>query len=214
MLRSPLSRRPVHVFSLASAKLGKALALGLFLFACAVPAGGAYVSAPSRSRSGAAGGATAEAAGTAGAQSEGPRYPPACRQSWALEDVPAGDARVLVVCGNDIRREPIVVGAMSRAIDPGLESAHERVCTCASRMAAPQFVDLVVTAVPDEGRASVEASEPDGELDPGVASAFASCVGKIATSFPRFVGGACPEIRRRRRSCTRSTSISADEVEL
>jgi len=181
---------PVPTYALLSASVRLAtVALGLV--ACGVPAGGAYVSAPSGS--GAAGGATAEAAGTAGAQSDGPRYPPACRQSWALEDVPAGDARVLVVCGNDIRREPIVVGAMSRAIDPGLESAHERVCTCASRMAAPQFVDLVVTAVPDEGRAGVETSEPEGELDPGVASAFASCVGKIATSFPRFVGGACPD---------------------
>jgi len=164
--------------------------LALGLVACGVPAGGAYVSAPS---SGAAGGATAEAAGNSGAQSDGPRYPPACRQSWALEDVPAGDARVLVVCGNDVRREPIVVGAMSRALDPGLESAHERVCACASRMAAPQFVDLVVTAVPDDGRGGVETSEPEGELDPGVASAFASCVGKIATSFPRFAGGACPD---------------------
>jgi len=164
--------------------------LALGLVACGVPAGGAYVSAPS---SGAAGGATAEAAGNSGAQSDGPRYPPACRQSWALEDVPAGDARVLVVCGNDVRREPIVVGAMSRALDPGLESAHERVCACASRMAAPQFVDLVVTAVPDDGRGGVETSEPEGELDPGVASAFASCVGKIATSFPRFTGGACPD---------------------
>ncbi|HTQ46452.1 MAG TPA: hypothetical protein VMI75_27035 [Polyangiaceae bacterium] len=169
----------------------KLATLALGLVACGVPAGGAYVSAPSGA-GGAAGGAAAESSGAAGAQTEGPRSPPACRQSWALEDVPAGDARVLVVCGNDVRREPIVVGAMSRAIDPGLESAHDRVCSCASRMAAPQFVDLVVTAVPDEGRAGVETSEPEGELDPGVAAAFASCVGKIATSFPRFAGGACP----------------------
>jgi hypothetical protein len=176
---------PGRMYALLSASVRLAtFALGLV--ACGAPAGGAYVNAPS----GAAGGATPETAAT---QADGPRYPPACRQSWALEDVPAGDARVLVVCGNDVRREPIVVGAMSRAIDPGLESAHDRVCSCASRMAAPQFVDLVVTAVPDEGRGGVETSEPEGELDPGVASAFASCVGKIATSFPRFVGGACPD---------------------
>jgi hypothetical protein len=166
----------------------KPACLALGLVACGVPVGGAYVSAPS----GAARGASAQAAGTGAGQSEGQRSPPACRQSWALEDVPAGDARVLVVCGNDVRRERIVVGAMSRAIDPGLESAHERVCTCASRMAAPQFVDLVVTAVPEEGRAGVETSQPEGELDQGVASAFAACVGKIAASFPRFAGGGCP----------------------
>jgi hypothetical protein len=165
------------------------LALALALVACGAPTGGAYVNAPSGSGSASA----AEAAGTAGARSDGQRSPVACRQSWELEDVPAGDARVLVVCGNDVRREPIVVGAMSRALDPGLESAHERVCTCASRMAAPQFVDLVVTAVPEEGRARVETSEPEGELDPGVASTFAACVGKIAASFTAFAGGACPD---------------------
>jgi hypothetical protein len=142
--------------------------------------------------SGPAGASSGEAMTPTAAPAEAPRAPSACRDSWALEDVPAGDARVLVVCGNDVRREPIVVGAMSRAIDPGLEAAHERVCTCASRMAAPPFVDLVVTAVPDDGRAGVEASEPEGELDPAVASAFVACVGKIAASFPHFAGGACP----------------------
>jgi hypothetical protein len=162
--------------------------LALGLVACGTPAGGAYVNAPS----GGAGGSSSETAGTGAAQTEGVRSPHACRDSWALEDVPAGDARVLVVCGNDVRREPIVVGAMSRAIDPGLDSARQRVCSCASRMAAPQFVDLVVTAVPEEGRAGVETSEPEGELDQGVATAFAACVGKIASSFPRFPGGGCP----------------------
>lgn len=162
--------------------------VALGLVACGAPAGGAYVSAPS----GAATSPSSEAAVAAGANGEAARSPSACRESWALEDVPAGEARVLVVCGNDVRREPIVVGAMSRAIDPGLESAHQRVCTCASRMAAPQFVDLVVTAVPEEGRAGVETSEPEGEVDPGVASAFAACIGKIAASFPSFAGGACP----------------------
>lgn len=159
------------------------------LVACAAPGGGAYVSAPavpSESRG------PSPATSTVAALNEGTRSPSACRQSWALEDVPAGDARVLVVCGNDVRREPIVVGAMSRAIDPGLESAHQRVCTCASRMTAPPFVDLVVTAVPEEGRSGVETSEPEGEVDAAVASAFAACVGKIAATFPRFTGGGCP----------------------
>jgi len=169
-----------HAVRLASLALG--------LVACGAPAG-TYVNAPS----GPAGNSSGETAGTSGSQSEGARSPSACRDSWALEDVPAGDARVLVVCGNDVRREPIVVGAMSRAIDPGLEAAHQRVCTCASRMAAPQFVDLVVTAVPEEGRAGVETSEPEGELDPGVASAFAACVGKVAAKFPSFAGGGCPD---------------------
>lgn len=160
------------------------------LVACGAPAGGGYVNAAVSSSSGGAAGSAL--AGQAPSDGETPRSPAACRQSWALEDVPAGDARVLVVCGNDVRREPIVVGAMSRAIDPALESAHQRVCTCASRMAAPSFVDLVVTAVPEEGRAGVETSEPEGEVDPGVASAFAACVGKIASSFDRFPGGGCP----------------------
>jgi hypothetical protein len=160
----------------------------LGLMACGAPAGGAYVAAPS----GPAGPPSAEVAAAGSVDGETSRSPTACTQSWALEDVPAGDARVLVVCGNDVRREPIVVGSMSRAIDPGLESAHQRVCTCASRMAAPPFVDLVVTAVPEEGRAGVETSEPEGEVDPGVASTFAACVGKIAASFERFPGGGCP----------------------
>lgn len=142
--------------------------------------------------SGPAAASSGETAPAGGERGEAQRSPNACRQSWALEDVPAGDARVLVVCGNDVRREPIVLGAMSRAIDPGLESAHQRVCTCASRMTAPPFVDLVVTAVPEEGRSGVETSEPEGEVDPGVASAFAACVGKIAATFPRFAGGGCP----------------------
>ena len=163
--------------------------LAMGLLACGAPGGGTYVSAPAVSSvSRGPSPATSPVADVSEAQ----RSPNACRQSWALEDVPAGDARVLVVCGNDVRREPIVLGAMSRAIDPGLESAHQRVCTCASRMTAPPFVDLVVTAVPEEGRSGVETSEPEGEVDPGVASAFAACVGKIAATFPRFAGGGCP----------------------
>lgn len=176
--------------------------LALGLVACGAPAGGGYVSAPSGPT-----GSPSVAPAAAGVQGETPHSPAACRQSWALEDVPAGDARVLVVCGNDVRREPIVVGAMSRAIDPGLESAHQRVCTCASRMATPPFVDLVVTAVPDEGRAGVETSDPEGEVDPGVASAFAACVGKIASSFAPFAGGACP-------SGEKTTFVYSFDVEL
>ena len=182
----------------------KAALLVLGVAACGVPAGGTYVSAPAVSSS-SRGPAVPALAGQAATSPT--RSPNACRDSWALEDVPAGDARMLVVCGNDVRREPIVVGAMSRAIDPGLESAHQRVCTCASRMAAPQFVDLVVTAVPEEGRAGVETSEPEGEVDPGVASAFAACVGKITASFPRFEGGGCP-------GAEKTTFVYSFDVEL
>lgn len=163
--------------------------MALGLVACGAPASGTYVSAPSGPAGAPGSEATAHAAAASG---EAPGAPPACRQSWELEDVPAGDARVLVVCGNDIRREPIVVDAMSRAIDPGLEAAHDRACSCAARMAGPPSVDLVVTAVPDEGHAAVETSEPDGEVDPSVAAAFVACFGKVAASFPRFAGGACP----------------------
>jgi hypothetical protein len=117
--------------------------------------------------------------------------PAACAQSWALEDAAGSSAQILVVCGNDVRREPVTAGAMMRALDPALEVAHERVCTCAQRVRAPAFVDLVITAVPAEGRASLEPSEPDASLDPDVAPGFLACVGSAAVSFEKFSADAC-----------------------
>jgi hypothetical protein len=97
----------------------------------------------------------------------------------------------VVVCSNDVRREPIDPPAMARAIDPALEPARQRVCSCMARMPPPAFVDLVVTSTPDEGRATIEASEPDDELDPAQAAAFVACVGRISATFAQSHGAAC-----------------------
>lgn len=120
-----------------------------------------------------------------------PDAPTACGQSWALEDVAGGSAQILVVCGNDVRREPATPGPMARALDPALEVAHERVCSCAQRVRTPAFVDLVITASPSEGHASVEPSEADASLDPDVAPGFLACVGSIPVAFAKFAVDAC-----------------------
>jgi hypothetical protein len=80
---------------------------------------------------------------------------------------------------------------MARALNPALEVAHERVCSCAQRVRAPAFVDLVITAVPAEGRASVEPSDPDASLDPEVAPGFLACVGSLPVSFAKFPADVC-----------------------
>jgi hypothetical protein len=120
-----------------------------------------------------------------------PEGPAACGQSWALEDATGSSAQILVVCGNDVRREPVAGGPMARALDPALEVAHERVCSCAHRLRAPASVDLVITAVPAEGRARVEPSEADASLDPDLGPRFLACVGTIPVSFDRFAADAC-----------------------
>jgi hypothetical protein len=80
---------------------------------------------------------------------------------------------------------------MTRAIDPALEPARQRVCSCAARLPPPAFVDLVVTSMPDEGRARVEASEPDEELDAETAAAFVACVGTLSTTITRSHADTC-----------------------
>lgn len=101
---------------------------------------------------------------------------------------------MLVVCGTDVRREPVADGPMARALDPALAVARERVCGCAARLTAPHVVDLVVTAVPGEGRARFEPGEIDTALDAedaATARAFASCVGAASTSFAPFAAEVC-----------------------
>ena len=115
----------------------------------------------------------------------------ACALPWTLEDVAEGPGRVIVVCASDARREAVQVGPMTKAIDPALEPARQRVCSCAERMRAPAFVDLVVTSFPDEGRATVETGELDEELDPEVGREFYDCVGKLRTPFPPVHTDAC-----------------------
>ena len=80
---------------------------------------------------------------------------------------------------------------MTRAIEPILEPARQRVCACAGRMPVPAFVDLVVTSVPDEGRASVAVDELDDELDRDLATAFAACIGTLSATVPRGHLDAC-----------------------
>jgi len=116
---------------------------------------------------------------------------PACALPWTIEDVAGGPGRVVVVCGNDVRRQAVVPGAMTRAIDAALEPARQRVCGCAAQLPPPAYVDLVVTSSPDEGRAKVEASEPDDELDPAIAPAFVACVGSLVTTFARLHADTC-----------------------
>ncbi len=125
---------------------------------------------------------------TVAVASEGPA---ACGQSWALEDAAGSSAQILVVCGNDVRREPVDGGPMARALDPALQAAHERVCSCAGRVRAPAFVDLVITASPSDGHSRVEPSEPDASLDPDVAPGFLACVGSFPVAFPKFAVDAC-----------------------
>ncbi len=127
-------------------------------------------------------------ASAAAAPSEGPA---ACGQSWALEDAAGSSAQILVVCGNDVRREPVDGGPMARALDPALQVAQQRVCSCAGRVRVPAFVDLVITASPSDGHASVEPSEPDASLDPDVAPGFLACIGSFPVAFPKFAVDAC-----------------------
>jgi hypothetical protein len=115
----------------------------------------------------------------------------ACALPWTLDGMEGGQGRVVVICGSDVRRQDIEPGVMARAIEPILEPARLRVCACAAQLAVPAFVDLVVTSVPDDGRASVEEGELDDELDHDVATAFMACVGKLTTAVPRAHLDAC-----------------------
>lgn len=121
--------------------------------------------------------------------------PGACSQKWTLDGVAGGPGRVVVVCGSDVRREALdESGPMARAIVPALEPARERVCACAGRIASPAFVDLVITAILDDGRVTAEASKPDDALDPDVDPAFAACVGTVVASFAPSRPGGCASL--------------------
>jgi hypothetical protein len=159
----------------------RALALVL-CGACAAPGAGPVVLAPSAEPSPAV---------------ARPPPPPvvtkltACALPWTLEDMQGERGKVIITCGNDVNREDLEPGPLARAIEPMLEPGRQRVCACAARMPAPAFVDLVVTSLPDEGRASLEVGELDDELDHDVATAFKACVGQLATAVPRTHVDAC-----------------------
>jgi hypothetical protein len=108
----------------------------------------------------------------------------ACTQPWTLEHVAGGGGTVILVCGNDAHRQPLdPASASARAVAAALAPARERVCTCATRMASPQHVDLVVRAFPAEGRATVEASDPEEDLDPTLGPPFLACIGTVVATF-------------------------------
>jgi hypothetical protein len=142
--------------------------------ACA-GAGAGVVSAPSVP-------ASTAASPAAASRPDGTGAIDACAQAWTLES--AGDqASVVVVCGTDVRRELLSQSrALGRALAPALEPARKRVCSCVERLPVPPFVDLVITANPDHGRASVEATGDD-ELDPALGPAFVKCIGTVETAF-------------------------------
>jgi hypothetical protein len=119
----------------------------------------------------------------------------ACAQAWTLDGVGGGASSVVVACGSDVRREPLANSSRSleSTIAPALEPARERVCACADRLPVPAFVDLLITATPAEGRASVQASDADDEIDPQLGPPFAACVGTVVATFsPSHTAGVCP----------------------
>jgi hypothetical protein len=124
-------------------------------------------------------------------RSAGLETPGACGKPWKL-DVPGGDARVVVVCATDVRRQAFEESSpIGRALFPALDPARERVCSCAGRVRAPAFVDLVFTAKPEEGRVTVRA-EGDEDLDPELGPAFVSCVGTVVATFAPLPSEVCP----------------------
>jgi len=169
--------------------LRPAWSLQIVLAACVScgPAGsGPFVSAPTLAV------APAHSAIGGAARRPSSSAPGACSQTWTLDGVAGGPGRVVVVCGSDVRREGLDgSGAMAGAIVPGLEPARERVCACAARMAAPDFVDLVLTSVPDDGRVTAEAGKPEDDLDPEQDPAFAACVGTVVARFAPSHGEVC-----------------------
>lgn len=118
----------------------------------------------------------------------------ACSLPWNLGDVVGGPGGVVVVCGTDARREPLAAsGPTARAISPALEPARERVCGCAARLPAPPHVDLVVRSTPEQGRATVEVSDPEEDMDPQLGPPFAACVGTVTVSYLPSRLDACPD---------------------
>jgi hypothetical protein len=126
----------------------------------------------------------------AAAPSTGTAGPLACDKPWTL-DVIGGDAQVVVVCPGDVQRRALdEKSAMVRALSPALDPARERVCACVGRVPVPAFVDLVLTAQPEEGRVTVRAGAGD-DLDPDHGPAFVACVGTVVATFEPLPSEAC-----------------------
>ena len=115
----------------------------------------------------------------------------ACGKPLDLE-VMGGGGQVVVVCAHDVRRAALdESSAFTRALLPGLDAARDRVCDCATRVRAPPFVDLTITAHPEEGRVTVQAGGDDD--DPELGAAFVACVGTVAATFPPVRSDVCTE---------------------
>jgi len=167
----------VHVRAPAAASVSFVACL-----ACTGPGAGPVVSAPSAAHAQSAAGPEARVAA--------PEAPAACASPWKL-DFAGGDARVVVVCANDVRREAFDESSViARSLSPALVPARDRVCDCAGRVRAPAFVDLVFTAKPEEGRVTVKAGDED--LDPDLGPAFVACVGALVAAFAPIPSEACP----------------------
>jgi hypothetical protein len=153
---------------------------------CAGPGSGGAVSAPSNPAS-----PSLVGAGDA-ARSTDPDGPVACGKPWKL-DVIGGDAQVVVVCAGDVQRRALDAwSAIVRALSPALDPARERVCACVGRVPPPAFVDLVLTAQPEEGRVTVQAGAGD-DLDPDLGPAFVACVGTVVVMFGPLPSEACAD---------------------
>ncbi|MGA7120783.1 MAG: hypothetical protein WBY94_11830 [Polyangiaceae bacterium] len=132
--------------------------------------------------------------GNVASTGRGPEGPSACGAPWTL-DLAGGDARVVVICANDVRREAFDESSViARSLSPALIPARERVCACAGRVRPPPFVDLVFTAKPEEGKVTVRAGDED--LDPELGPPFVACVGALVATFTPLQSGACPEAGR------------------
>jgi hypothetical protein len=117
--------------------------------------------------------------------------PSACGKPWKLE-VLGGEGKVIVVCAHDVRRAALDESpALGRSLYPALDPAQSRVCACAGRLHPPPFVELLVTAHPEEGRVTVEAKGEE-DTDPELGPAFIACVGTLTATFEPVRSGACP----------------------
>ncbi len=93
---------------------------------------------------------------------------------WTL-GVIGGDGRIVLACTTDVERQPLdEAGTLARALARGLDPSRERVCACAAKGHTPDFVDLVFTAKPEEGRVTVRASAEE-DVDSAVGADFVAC---------------------------------------
>lgn len=72
------------------------------------------------------------------------------------------------------------------AVLPALEPARARVCDCASRLPTPKSIDLIIKTTPDEGRATVIATERSDDFDWKLGPALVRCFDVVNASYNRW----------------------------